>query len=66
VRRTGTKEDKGKHLCGCCGCRKGKSQDEVTSSSEEINPIALPLLSYAWLKASVSQLVENSVNRNIS
>jgi len=27
------------------------------------NPLLFPLLSYVWLKASVSQLVENSVNR---
>jgi len=31
--------------------------EEATSSSEEIKLVALPLLSYAWLEASVSELV---------
>jgi len=37
------------------------SQDEAMSGSEKIKPIALPLWNYAWLKASVNQLVENSI-----
>jgi len=35
---------------------KGTSQDEAISNSEEIKPV---VPSYAWLKTSVSQLVEN-------
>jgi len=38
--------------------KKGTSQDKVISSSEEIKPVPFALLSYAWLKASVSQLVK--------
>ena len=43
--------------CTYCGWQKGTSQDEVTLNSEEIKPVALSLLSYAWLEASVSQAV---------
>jgi len=38
----------------CCGWRKGMSQDELMSKSEEINPVPYPLLSYACLEALVS------------
>ena len=41
--------------------QKSTSQDEETLSSEEIKPIALSIVEYAWLKASVSHFVENSV-----
>ena len=51
------------HYCMYCGLEKGISQHKVTSSSEACLPF--PLLSYAWLKASVSHLVENSVKLEI-
>jgi len=53
AKRTGTKEDNGSTMmlaCGCCGWRKGMSQDEMMLTSEEIKPV----VSYAWLKASVT------------
>jgi len=44
-----------------CGRQNGTFRDEATLSNEEIKPF--PLLHYAWLKVSVSQLVVGRANK---
>jgi len=50
-------------LCSCCSWWKGTPQDEATLSSEEIKPIALPIVELR-LGEGISQLVSRN-NRNL-
>ena len=62
-----TKEDIGKSMknalyCTYCSMPKGTSQAKAKSNSEKITPV---VSSYACLKASVSQLLTQSVSQSL-